>query len=631
MNLNSLFTDHAVLQRGISVPVWGSTQPNLNIRATLAGISTRTTASSTGLFTLRFPPLPVGGPYRLEITSDDKNESACVEDVMVGEVWVCSGQSNMEFMLASGHPDPEPCDCDGIRMITVPRLAPMGRQTEFSGEWRTGTRENAQSFSSVGYFFAKRLHAELKVPVGMIHTSWGGTRAEAWTSRESLVKSPITAPMVHAYEADISRDEYWSDYVGVARFPMDPGNEGEGKGWAKPDFNDAAWGKINMPSSFGQCQSPKTNGSFWFRKTVQLPPAWIGKDLILRIGSADKHDVTYFNGTQVGATGKGIEEQFWALARKYPVPASANTSGTATVAVRVWSFAFDGGLRGPEQEMRIELADGSGESVKIAGEWRWKNEHDIGLTPPPPAAPYLPGNQNSPYTLYDGMINPLLPYGIRGAIWYQGESNANVAKDYFAAHCNMITDWRHAWGQGDFPFICVQLANFQPAKAYDDASTWAHVREAQLRTTRECPNTGMASAIDIGEALDIHPKNKRDVGLRLAQWALAKTYNRSLVPNGPHYAGHSIEGNRIRIRFTDVGAGLVIRDAHAKIKTCYIADESRKFVPAEATLDGDTLLVSAADVKAPKAVRYAWADNPEGCNLYNADGLPASPFRTDVW
>lgn len=632
MKLSSLFSDHAVLQHGISVPVWGMTKPRLKVQATLAGLTAGTLASPSGFFMLRLPPLPVGGPYTLTITTDDPTELARVQDVLVGEVWVCSGQSNMEFMLASGNPDPEPCDCPAIRMITVPKSAPLGRQTEFSADWRIATRENAQSFSSVGFFFAKRLHNELKIPVGMIHSSWGGTRAEAWTSRESLIESPVTAQMVKEYEANLARAEYWeSNGEALSRFPLDPGNVGVKQGWAKPDFNDSAWKTVNVPASFEQCQSPKTNGSFWFRKTIKLPSSWIGKELVLRVGSADKHDVTYFNGVEVGATGKGIEEDFWSLIRKYPVSASTNNAEIATVAVRVWSFAFDGGLRGPAHEMRIELANQPSESIRLAGDWKVQIEHDIGLTPPPPAAPYLPGNPNCPNTLFDGMISPLLPYGIRGAIWYQGESNANAARDYLSAQVNMIEDWRHAWGQGNFPFISVQLANFSPAREYDSASSWAIIREAQLQTTKICPNTGMASAIDIGEALDIHPKNKRDVGHRLAQWALAKTYNRKLVANGPHYADYSIEGSRIRIRFTDIGSGLLIKDPNGKIKTCYIADESRKFVPAEAVIDGDTLVVSAAEVKAPMAVRYAWADNPEGCNLYNAEGLPASPFRTDAW
>ncbi len=630
MKLNSLFSDHAVLQRGISVPVWGSTLPNLNIKAEIAGITTRTIASTSGLFSLRFPPLPVGGPYTLEISSDNKNEYVRVEDLMVGEVWVCSGQSNMEFALSRAYADPEPYDCDNIRMITIARVAPMGRQSDFDGKWQTCTIKNAQNFSAVSYFFAKRLHAELKVPIGLIHSSWGGTRVEAWTSRENLVKSPVTSQMVTEYEANLARKDYWGNADSPPNFPLDPGNMGEGKGWAKPDFNDTAWSKVSIPASFAQCQDPTTNGSFWFRKTVQIPAAWVGKELLLHIGSVDKHDITYFNGTKIGATGTGLEEQYWAEPRHYTVSSSVNTSDRVSVAIRVWSFAFAGGLGGPVHEMRIELANGSGETVSLAGEWQCKIEHDVGLTPPPNVL-HLPGNPNSPYTLYDGMINPLLPYGIRGAIWYQGESNASVAKDYFEAHTNMIADWRHAWGQGDFPFICVQLANYTAPREYDPASTWVHIREAQLRTTRECPNTGMASAIDIGDAFDIHPRNKRDVGLRLAQWALAKTYNRPIVPNGPHYAGYMIEGDKIRIRFTDVGSGLLIKNSAGRIKTCFIADASRTFVRAEATIEGDTLLVSAATVKAPKAVRYAWSDNPDGCNLYNADGLPASPFRTDIW
>lgn len=631
MKLSSVFTDHAVLQRGISVPVWGTTKPGLNVRATLAGLSARTTASASGFFTLRFSPLPAGGPYTLKITTNDKTESASLKDVLVGEVWVCSGQSNMEFAVQTGLPDPEPTDCNGIRMITVPRLAQMGRQTSFDAEWKVGNLDNVPGFSAVGYFFARRLHAELGVPVGMIHTSWGGTRAEAWTSREGMMRLQVTEQMVNEYEASLASEDYWSNSGCPSAVPLDPGNAGVKKGWASPDFDDGAWRTTQLPGTFEQCLGTRTNGSFWFRKTLTLPAAWVGKKLTLHVGTADKHDVSYFNGVKVGAMGSGTEEQFWCSLRKYPVPAKAVNGTKAVVAVRVWSHLFDGGLRGPETEMYVELAGDPTKRIKLSGDWKFAAENDIGLSVPPPAMPYLPGNQNSPYTLFDSMINPLLPYAIRGAIWYQGESNERNAQDYLALQCNMIDDWRRAWGQGDFPFICVQLANFRMAKAYDEASAWASLREAQLLSTQKFPNTGMASAIDIGDATDIHPKNKRDVGFRLAQWALAKTYGRAIAANGPHYAGYALEGDSIRIRFTDVGKKLVIRGAKGKIKTCFIADDSRKFVPAEATVEGDTLLVHSDAVKRPAAVRYAWADNPEGCNLYNADGLPASPFRTDVW
>lgn len=630
MKLNSLFTDHAVLQQGISIPVWGATLPNVHVTAEIAGKSSRTLSGPSGSFILRLPPLPAGGPHTLTVSADAPGETIRIEDVCIGEVWVCSGQSNMQFTVASGHPDPEPESIDAIRMITVPNHAEVGRQTDFEGNWKTATLENVELFSGVGYFFARRLHNKLNVPVGMIHTSWGGTRVEAWTSRESLVESPLTAHMVFEYEANLADKTYWEQAGMLNELPQDPGNIGEGKGWAQPDFDDNAWATATLPAAFSSFHTPATNGAFWFRKTVPLPDGWIGQPLTLRIGGADKHDITYFNGTCVGATGAGVDLQFWDIPREYPVPASENTTRTATIAVRVWSHVYGGGLIGPAQNMRLERADGAGEAIPLKGVWRLQIEHDIGLTPPP-NIPYLPGNANAPYTLFNSMTHPLLPYAIRGAIWYQGESNTPAAKDYFVAHCNMIRDWRHAWGQGNFPFICVQLANFNAPVEYEATSTWAHIREAQLKTTRTLPNVGMASAIDIGEAADIHPRNKRDVGHRLAQWALAHTYHRPIVPNGPHYAGYTLEGDAIRIHFTEVGGGLVIAGPDKRIKTCWIAGSNRKFVPAQATIDGDTLLVHTAGIPAPKAVRYAWADNPDGCNLYNAEGFPASPFRTDTW
>jgi len=630
MKLSSLFTDHAVLQQGIAIPVWGTTLPDQPVTAEIAGKTAQTQSGPSGTFILRLPPLPAGGPHVLTVSADAPGETILVEDVLVGEVWVCSGQSNMEFALASGYPDPEPIAVGAIRMITVPRSAEIGRQDVFNATWKTGTVENAKLFSAVGYFFARRLHKELNVPVGMIHTSWGGTRIEAWTSRESLIESPVSAQMVFEYEANLADKGYWNQAGMPDAFPRDPGNTGEERGWAQPDFDDTNWAATKLPGSFASCRPPATNGAFWFRKTVSLPDSWIGQSLTLRIGSADKHDVTYFNGRCVGATGTGIEEQFWNVSREYTVPASINTRATASIAVRVWSHVLGGGLIGPGEDMQLERADSASGAIPLSGAWQFNVEHDIGLTPPP-AIPFLPGNANAPYTLFNSMIHPLLPCAIRGAIWYQGESNAVVAKNYFAAHCNMIRDWRHAWGQGDFPFICVQLANYSVPADYEEASTWAHIREAQLQTTRTLPNTGMASAIDIGEEAEIHPRNKRDVGHRLAQWALARTYNRPMVSNGPHYAGYTLEGTSIRIHFTEAGGGLVIAGADKRIRTCWIAGSDRKFIPAQAIIDGDTLLVHAADIPAPKAVRYGWAHNPDGANLYNAEGFPASPFRTDTW
>ena len=645
MILNSLFSNHAVLQRGISVPVWGWAKPDAIVLAEFAGFAVRTIANAEGAFLLRLPPLQAGGPFSLSVTSENGSERVVVDDVYIGEVWVASGQSNMEMALSSCFPDPDPRENELIRMITVERAAAGARMRNFGGEWKLAKFANMPAFSGAAYFFAKKLQAELGVPVGIIHSSWGGTRAEAWISRESLMEEPETAAMAAAYEADLADEGRRTDFADVPELPADPGNFAVDRGWAEPGFDDGAWESAALPATFEGVRKPKTNGAFWFRKRIAIPEAWRGRELALNIGAVDKHDAAYFNGARVGGMGAGCDDQFWAVPRRYKVPASANADAEAVVAVRVWSFAFDGGMRGPECEMRLGLAadaDASGaaggDAISLAGEWKFCVEHDIGLTPPPPAR-LLPGNANAPHTLYDGMIAPLLPCAIRGAIWYQGESNAENPAHYAATMRNLITDWRHSWGQGDFPFIQTQLAGWRDPREIDGASSWAIVREAQLAATRSLPNSGMASAVDIGDTLDIHPKNKRDVGLRLAQWALARVYGKPLVANGPHYESCEIESGKVRVRFSDIGGGLVAKGADCadadsesrSIRLLFIAGANRLFHPAQSRIEGGTLLVWSDEVAAPRSVRYAWADNPEGANLYNKDGFPASPFRTDIW
>ena len=308
-------------------------------------------------------------------------------------------------------------------------------------------------------------------------------------------------------------------------------------------------------------------------------------------------------------------------------PAIWSAPGRNVIAVRAYSFVYVGGLTGPAFQMELARADESGPSIPLSGTWRFQMEADLGFVVPPGTA-LGEGCSNSPHTLFDNMIAPLLPYGIRGAIWYQGESNADAADKYRHLMVEMIRCWRNAWGQGDFPFLQVQLANYMAPAAFQPNSNWALLREAQFQATRE-PGVGMAVAIDIGDAIDIHPKNKRDVGHRLAQWALSQTYGRPIVPSGPLYSGMMIEGNRIRIQFDHAGRGLVTKNG--ALKTFVIAGMDRRFVEAEAVIEGNSLVVSSAKVPEPMAVRYAWADNPEGCNLCNIEGLPASPFRTDTW
>jgi len=641
LRLAHLFTDHAVLQREMPVPVWGWTTPGLRVRVTLGPYTAETRSGDDGRFLTRLPPMPAGGPYVLEVNTPDPDAHVRLTDVMLGEVWICSGQSNMEWPVSKIDFDAQtltPTDRD-IRSLRVPQRTLLGRQSDVQAAWQVASPETIADFTAVGFFFGRRLARELGVAVGLINASWGGTRIETWISREELVQHGRTRDEVARYEASVASTGYWGRFdpfepdsqeardrqLGL-NYPRDPGNTGAASGWADAAHDDRAWETMRLPGSWLRA-GHETNGVFWFRRDVTIPEAWAGKDLTLGLGAIDKQDITYFNGEPVGATGRNLEDQHWCVPRSYTVPGRLVTAGRAVIAVRVYSFIYDGGMIGPHQKMTLGPADTSAEPIPLAGLWRMKSEHEFGLVKPQTLPEGL-GNPLSPYMLNDNMIQPLIPYAIRGAAWYQGESNDAISREYGWMLRALIRDWRRAWGQGDFTFLTVQLANFRTPLPYQANSTWATVREGQMSSLMEV-NTGMAVAIDIGESNDIHPRNKQDVGSRLAQWALARTYGKPLMPSGPLFREHVIAGDRIRLRFDHTGGGLVARGG--ELKTFVIAGADGKFLPAAAEIEGDTVWVSAPDVPEPVAVRYAWADNPDGCNLYNQEGLPASPFRTDAW
>ena len=626
MKLAGIFSDHAVFQRGITIPVWGWTEPLVLVSATLGPVSARTRSGADGRFLLRLPALPAGGSHELTVASGD--EAVTLRDILIGEVWIASGQSNMQWEMGLCD-DPEAIAAakqSRIRMITIPRNARVGRQSDVDAAWLVASPETATNFSAVGYHFAHKLHGALDVPVGIISTNWGGTFIEAWTSREALLGNPATKAWTERYEATLFAPEFWDNpALDPANFyNADPGNVGLAQGWAGVDFPDQAWETMELPRSW-QCAGHNISGVFWFRLAVDVPADWVGHDLELKIGAVDKTDITYFNGEHVGSTGSGFDVGVWNLLRIYSVAGDLVKPGRNIIAVRAYSFAYAGGLIGPKGEMTLSRSDGKGTAIPLAGAWRYRVEHDFGFVQPPPP-PMGPGCPNSPYILHDNMIHPLLPYAVGGAIWYQGESNVAQAGSYRDMLTTMIRDWRRSWGQGDFPFLIVQLANYMQSSAYQENSGWARLREAQFQALAE-PATGMAVTIDIGDALDIHPTNKRDVGRRLAQWALVKCFGLEGVPGGPLYTGMSIEGDCIRLRFDHVGNGLVSRDG-GPLSHFVIAGLDKRFHAAEAVIEGRTILVRSADVPEPVAARYAWADNPEGCNLFNQDGYPASPFRT---
>jgi sialate O-acetylesterase len=631
----SIVGDNMVLQQGRRVRVWGWAEPGERVTVSFRGERASAAADARGRWEVFVGPQKAGGPFGLTVagrnTLDFKN-------VLVGEVWVCSGQSNMEWPLANaqdGAREAAAADYPFIHLFTVAKRTSAAPLEDVEGRWVVTTPKEAAQFSAVGYFFGRELHGRLRVPVGLIHTSWGGTPAEAWTSRDALKAAAVLRPILERYDRQLAdlprlrreyeraRDEWASKYV-----MEDPGNRGEAEGYAKPGHDTGGWKRMRLPQ-FWESAGLDVDGVVWFRRELEVPAAWAGKDLTLKLGAIDDFDTTYFDGERVGSTGPDTPNA-WNAPRKYRVPGSLVRAGRATLAVRVFDRVGGGGFGGGE--MTLAPADpAQGVGVALDGEWLYKEEAtvpsrqlDWSRQPQPPG----PANQNSPTVLYNAMLAPLFPYAIRGAVWYQGESNAGRAVQYRTLFPAMIRDWRAAWGQGDFPFYFVQLANWKARPEDSIDSEWAELREAQLLTLRGTPNTGMAVAIDVGDPDDIHPRNKLDVGLRLARWALADTYGMKLERSGPLYAAHSVEGDRVRVTFKH-SAGLKTRDG-APPAGFYVAGADRRFAPAEARVEGGAVVVWSRAVPAPVAVRYAWADNP-AANLYNAEGLPASPFRTDDW
>ncbi len=639
LQVAALFADHMVLQREQPIPVWGWAQPGTQVQVSLANQQASARAGADGRWLVTLPALAAGGPWQMLITSADATIRC--QDVMLGEVWLCSGQSNMDLPLAEAAQaavELAAADYPDLRFFTVGHAAAQQPARDVRGGWNRCQPGTAIHFSAVGYFFGRELHRKLQVPVGLINSSWGGTYAEAWTSRAALSADPFYKPLLEKYEQGLAlpptreaqtlRAQYaqWADRCQIA----DSSNEGEGWGWAKPATESADWPPMDLPRSW-QSAGHKYSGIFWFRKEIAIPEAWAGQDLQLKLGALDKSDITYFNGVRVGNLSIDQRPDAWCTPREYVVPGALVKGGSNLIAVRVFSNVSEGGFIGQAAQMTLApLANPSAKALSLAGAWRYRVERNFGLIEPsePPPLPPGEGNPNSPAMLFSNMIQPLIPYAIRGVIWYQGENNAAQARQYRRLFPLLINAWRREWAQGDFPFLFVQLANFMARQAAPGESQWAELREAQALALA-LPNTGMAVAIDIGVADDIHPRNKQDVGLRLALPALAKVYGfKDLVFSGPIYKAARILGQAVHLEFNHIGAGLQARGG--ALRGFAIAGADRQFVWAEARIVGEEVVVSSAQVPEPQAVRYAWADNPEA-NLYNKAGLPAAPFRTDDW
>ena len=607
--LPELFSKHMVLQASANVPVWGWADPGEKIAVSIFDQRRETTADQAGRWRVSLR-LTAGGPYRLTVQGKG---TVAIDDVLVGEVWACSGQSNMAFELSSAATAAEDladADYNGIRLFQVPNRSAVQPQTETQGAaWRRVTAESARGFSAVGYLFARRLHKELGVPVGMIQSTWSGTQAEVWTAREALIAKRELKPLWDAWEALGAQ----AHAVAAAPVPFDLEFDGfelvRADGSAEPlrpdwSFNwdesrnsrfelvpgPGAGVAVKISGSIDADEYPVLTGSFARHEQARDLSAFVGVRFRCRGGGVYRFDV------MEPSVQDGDE---------YRIAAIEATPDWRTVTVKFADLKQAGwGVKEPLTP----------EAVRAIAILPQRSAQGVPL---PPAS------------LYNAMIAPIAGYGMRGAIWYQGEGNAGRAWQYRTLLPAMIGSWRKAWGKGDFPFLIVQLPNFKPRQPEPSESDWAELREAQFMTLKSAPNTGLAVTMGLGEAGNVHPHRKVEVADRLAHWALGTTYARPGEYSGPLYDSARVEGAAMRVRFTHTGGGLAI-SGDAALKGFALAGADRKFHWAEARIEGDEVVVSCPDVKTPAAVRYAWADNPEA-NLTNGTGLPASPFRSDDW
>lgn len=637
VKLCSVFSDNMVMQQQTDkAPIWGESKPNKKITVTTSwdGKTYSATADSNGRWKTAVKTPSAGGPYTVTI-SDGSKKKTILSNVMIGEVWVCSGQSNMEMPVEGwGHvkdwqkEKEEANNYPNIRLLLAKHVTggqPMSNLAAEKGGWQVCNAQNVADFSACAYFFGRELQKYRNVPIGLIDTSWGGTIIEAWMSLDAFKGIPSQEKNVKAVESLPATEE---DRMVLFRKQYDKwlksvSEKDEGFKSGKPiyatlDTDDAEWKTFHMPSVSNV--SGTVNAFWWVRKVIDIPQKWAGKELTVNLGMVDDNDVTFFNGEEIGST------VGYTVGRTYTVPANLVKGGKAVLAVRVHDTGGLTGISCDEKDFCIGLKNGK-EKISLAGNWKFMptlNNTQVNRMPVNTAT-----DPNVHTFLYNSMINPIIPFAIKGAIWYQGEANVSQAYQYRELMPLMINDWRTKWGC-NFPFAMVQLANFMSRQDKPQESTWAELREAQLLTRQHLENVGMATIIDIGEANDIHPKNKQEVGRRLALWARAKAYGEDVAFEGPMYRGYRIEGKSIRVMFSrNTARGLRSCDG-SRLKGFAVAGADRIWHWADAKIEGSSVVVSSPEVKFPMAVRYAWADNPE-CNLTNDTGLPASPFRTDDW
>ena len=590
LSLPSVLSDHMVLQRELPVSIWGRGAPGATVEVEFGGKSVQTEVGGDGSWELELPPLEASAEGRpLSVSSG--TEALVLEDVVVGEVWICSGQSNMEWSVDSVDEadaarelaDPR------LRMFTGERISTAQRQFDVPGSWSPATADSVGAFSAVGHWFGRELLEAFDVPIGLVHVSWGGSSVQAWTSMETLAAMAPGRALIDVWEGADARVE------------------AEIASLSAGSFDDSAWEVGTLPASFAAL-GHDIDGVIWFRRTVELPDDWRGQALELQLGQIDDLDRTFVNGVQVGASSN------WQAQRNYSIPAELTTDGRLALAVRVDDTGGGGGFHGGTS---LELTSPGGEVLSIEGEWRLR-EVD---------APRLLTANVKPAHLYEGMLRPVSKTTTRGAIWYQGEANATVDNhhEYAELFPAFVSDFRATFGRPELPFGVVQL----PLFSRNDDGYWRYpsARQAQLETYWALPDIGLAVTLELGDPSDIHPRRKREVGERLARWALVDVYGAHEGPAmAPIPLGAAIEGDAVRVRFDTFGDALRVADGGSRVRGFEVESAKGEWRTVEAALDGGAdVLLDCSAVEGPVRVRYAWQNTPEHMDLVNGDGWPASP------
>jgi sialate O-acetylesterase len=615
--VSPVFGDNMVLQRGKLNTLWGWAEPGDKIQVQIGDKSATAVAGSDRRWQVKIDPPAVGGPYTIRISGRETIE---LRNVLVGDVWLCGGQSNMGLPLRftrTGVEDAKAANFPEMRVFSVGGHSAYHRTEIVEGKWTVVTPQSANWVSAVAFYFARKIQQEMHVPIGLVVDSVGGTPAETWTSAEALQPlHDFDVPLAELQKLAAAGAPEYGNFVMHWYDEWDAGLKGK---WSAPDLNDKDWKTVKLPGGFAELGVPTDPALVWFRKEVTLPDPLPAGHALLFLGSIERMDTVWVNGHEAGGS-SWVENP-----RVYPLRGEMLKPGRNLIAIRVLKTKPDGGFLGKPEELHIQLGDKS--VIPLAGEWRAKLSLDA--RPPQPLPLTYENWPVMPTVLYESMLRPIAPLAITGAIWYQGEQNSPRGYQYRKLLPAMIGDWRRLFGQGDFPFYIVGLPAFKPRSAVPvDGDEWTETRESQAITAATVPHTCLAETIDTGDEGNIHAAEKQPVGERLALCALANYYGKKVVFAGPTLITAERLQGVIRLHFAHTEGGLVAKGG--KLEEFSVAGEDRKWHWAQARIEGDTIVVSSPEVPNPKEARYAWQSNP-AATLYNGAGLPAVPFRTDSW